>query len=164
MTMHSLKSVSLLRDVPYGLKLVWHDGRTDRADLAGVVFRYKVFARLRDNPKLFRAIRLVDRGLGIEWADDMDYSAQSLRRLADEQRPMTGEELRAFEAEHGLTAADTAAVLDIGVRTVKAYRRAQRLPTPVAMAVRAMRAEPALLAAHYRPQPRRRPAEHAPRA
>lgn len=85
----------------------------------------------------------------------MDYSAQSLRRLADEQRPMPGEELREFEAENNLTAAETAAVLGVAVRTVKAYRRAKRLPIPVAIAVRAMRAEPALLAAHYRPAARK---------
>ena len=151
MTMHKLRSVRPVRSTPYGLKLVWQDGREDVVEMAGVIYRYKVFAALRDNRKLFRGVKTVDRGLGIEWTDAMDYSAQSLRRLADEQRPMSGQELRAFELENGLTAADTAAVLDVGVRTVKAYRHARKLPVPVAIAIRAMRAEPGLLAAHYRP-------------
>lgn len=151
MRMHRLESVSAVRGQPCWLRLVWDDGRADTVDLSGVIYRYAVFAALRDNPRLFRSVRRIDRGYGIAWSRQMDYSAQSLRRLADEQRPMSGEELRSFEAQNNLTAAETAAVLGVAVRTVKAYRRAKRLPVPVAIAVRAMLAEPALLAAHYRP-------------
>ena len=151
MDMHRLESVVPFRGKRYGLKIVWDDGRVDVVDMSGVIYRYTVFAPLRGDQKLFRAVRRVDRGYGIAWGKNMDYSAQSLRRLADEQRPMSGRELRLFETEHHLTASETAAVLDVAVRTVKAYRRARRLPVPVAIAIRAMRAEPALLAAHYRP-------------
>lgn len=155
MRMHRLESVLPVRGRAYGLRLVWDDGRADTVDLSGVIYRYAVFASLRDNPRLFRNVKRIDRGYGIAWSKEMDYSAQSLRRLADEQRPMSGEELRSFEAQNNLTAAETAAVLGVAVRTVKAYRRAKRLPVPVAIAVRAMRAEPALLAAHYRPAARK---------
>ena len=153
--MYRLESMKPIRSAPYGLKLIWQDGRIDTVDMSGVIYRYKVFAPLRGNPKLFRTVKRVDHGLGIAWMDEMDHSAQSLRRLADEQRLMSGEDFRNFEIENGLTAADTAVVLDIGVRTVKTYRRAGKLPTQVAMGIRAMRAEPALLAAHYRPSPKR---------
>ena len=156
MTMYRLRSAKPVRGGAYRLKLVWQDGRDDIVDMVGVIYRYKIFAPLRGDTKAFRAVKLVDRGFGIAWSKTMDYAAQSLRRLADEQRPMSGDELRAFEAENSLVAADTAAVLDIGIRTVKAYRRAAKLPVPVAIAIRAMRAEPALLAAHYRPPARRR--------
>jgi len=155
MTMHRLESVKPTRGPSCRLKLNWDDGRVDAVDMSGIIYRYKVFAPLRENPKLFRAVKRIDRGFGIAWTSELDYSAQSLRRLADEQRPMSGVELRSFETENKLTAADTAAVLDIGVRTVKAYRRAAKLPVPIAIAIRAMRAEPALLAAHYRPSPKR---------
>jgi|SRR6185295_2063808 len=152
MTMHKLRSVKPIADEPYRLKVLWEDGREDVVDLAGVIYSYKVFAPLRDDPKRFRRLKAIDRGYAIAWNDAMDFSAQSLRRLADEQRPMSGQELRAFERENGLTAADTATVFDVGVRTIKVYRQAERLPIPVAMAIRAMRAEPGLLAAHYRPR------------
>src|SRR5258706_6304740 len=155
MTMHKLKSVRPVSGVPYGLKIAWDDGREAAVDMSGVVYRYKVFAPLRGSPERFRRVKIVDRGYGIAWNNELDYSAQSLRRLADEQRPMSGQELRAFELENGLTAADTASVFDVGVRTVKVYRHAQKLPVPMAMAIRAMRAEPGLLAAHYRPTLRR---------
>jgi hypothetical protein len=79
------------------VKLVWEDGRVDDVDISGVIYRNKVFASLRDNPKLFRSVKGVDRGLGIAWTKEMDYSAQSLRRLADEQRPITSRPKNVFE-------------------------------------------------------------------
>ena len=112
MAMHRIKSLKPVRGAPYRLNIAWDDGRKDVVDLAGVVFRYGIFAPLRDNPKLFRTAKIIDGGLAIGWTEEMDYSAQSLRRVADEQRPMSGEELRSFEAENRLTAADTATVLD----------------------------------------------------
>jgi hypothetical protein len=153
--MYRVKSLKLARGAPYSLRLEWDDGRKDLVDLSGVIFRYSIFTPLRNDPKLFRAAAIIDGGLAIGWTEEMDYSAQSLRRVADEQRPMSGDELLSFEAQNKLTAVDTATVLDIGVRTVKAYRRAKKLPTPVAIAIRAMRAEPALLAAHYKPKSKR---------
>jgi uncharacterized protein DUF2442 len=87
--MHKLKSICALSTPPYALELVWEDGRIDVVDLSGVIGTYKVFAPLRDNPKLFHAVRMVDCGLGIAWNNDVDYSAQNLRRLADECRLIT---------------------------------------------------------------------------
>src|SRR6185437_5061590 len=77
-----------------------------------------------------------------------------LKLLADEQRPMSGKELSAFEAENGLNTAETSALLGIAERTVRAYRHEKVLPATVAITLRAMRANKALLAAHYRPIPR----------
>jgi len=84
MTMHRLKSVKPVADTPYALKLAWDDGRQNVVDMSGVIYRYKVFAPLRGNPKLFRRVKIVDRGYGIAWNNELDYPAQNLRRLPDE--------------------------------------------------------------------------------
>ena len=89
--MHKLKSVKAVPRSLYTLKLAWCDGRVDRVDMSDVIHTYKLFTPLRGNPKLFRAVRVVDGGLGIAWTRAMDYSAESLHRLADSQRQTSGE-------------------------------------------------------------------------
>ena len=82
MTMHRLKLVKAVPDAPYALKLAWDDGRADVVDMSQVINSYKIFAPLRGNPRLFRRVKIVDRGYGIAWHNELNCSAQSLRRLA----------------------------------------------------------------------------------
>ena len=71
--------------------------------------------------------------------------------MADEQRPMSGADLVIFEAELGLSTAETAALLGLAERTIRAYRNAKRLPQSLAITIRTIRASNTVLAAHYRP-------------
>jgi hypothetical protein len=71
--------------------------------------------------------------------------------MADEQRPVTGSDLRAFETEHDLSTAETAKMLGLAERTVRSYRTAAKLPQYVAIAIRALEASETVLVAHYRP-------------
>jgi hypothetical protein len=71
--------------------------------------------------------------------------------MADEQRPVTGADLVAFESEFNLSTAETATLLGLAARTVRAYRAAKELPQSVAIAIRTIRASNTVLAAHYRP-------------
>jgi len=64
---------------------------------------------------------------------------------------VSGADLAAFEAELNLSTAETAALLGLAERTVRAYRNAKRLPQSVAIAIRTIRASNTVLAAHYRP-------------
>jgi len=64
---------------------------------------------------------------------------------------MTGAELIAFESQLNLSTAETAALLGLAERTVRAYRSAKELPQSLAIAIRTMRASKTVLAAHYRP-------------
>jgi hypothetical protein len=157
--LRKLKSISAVRGKPYVLRVVWKDGSTDVVDMTGVVHRLKAFAPLRD-PGAFRRVRVITEGLGIGWDSDLDYAARSLRILAEEQRHLTGADLIAFERSAGLTTAETAEILDVAPRTIVSYRRSRRLPRAIASMLRTMRADPAILAAHYRPiarRPRGRP-------
>lgn len=136
------------------LNLVWADGGRDTVDLTGLVHRSHHFAVFAKDNDAFHKVSITEFGGGIEWKNGLDYAATSLKLLADEQRPMSGKELSAFEAENGLNTAETSALLGVAERTVRAYRHDKVLPATVAIALRAMRANKALLAAHYRPIPR----------
>jgi len=110
-------------------------------------------------------VRVADFGGGIEWENGLDYGADTLKVMAGEQRPMSGADLAAFESELDLSTAETAALLGLAERTVRAYRKAKRLPQSVAIAMRTIRASNTVLAAHYRPvghRARGRPRKEAP--
>ncbi|MEJ0041174.1 MAG: hypothetical protein WDM81_02595 [Rhizomicrobium sp.] len=85
----------------------------------------------------------------------MDYSAATLRTLAEQQKPLSGRDLAAFERRHGLNIAETAAMLDVAERTVRSYREADALPEPIAVTLRVLDDDPTVFAGTYRPVERR---------
>jgi hypothetical protein len=111
----------------------------------------KDFGAYNNRPAAFRKIHVADFGGGIEWENGLDYGADTLKMMADEQRPMSGADLVIFEAELGLSTAETAALLGLAERTIRAYRNAKRMPQSLAIAIRTIRASNTVLAAHYRP-------------
>jgi hypothetical protein len=142
---------------PFTLRVTWTDGARDDVDLTGLIHRSRHFNVFASDPAALRRVRVIDYGAAIGWANGLDYSADTLKTLADEQRPMAGAELAAFEAKFGLNTAETATLLEIAERTVRLYRGAEKLPQPIAVALRAMAANDTVLAAHYRPATRRLP-------
>jgi hypothetical protein len=149
-TLPRIKSVSTTR-APWTLHVVWADRTKDRIDLTGLVHRSRHFRIFLDQPSAFRKLHVADFGGGIEWENGLDYAADTLKVMADEQRPVSGADLAMFELELNLSTAETAALLGLAERTVRAYRRAKRLPQSVAIAIRTIRASDTVLAAHYRP-------------
>src|SRR5215471_1886949 len=131
-TLPRVKRVSTAR-ARWTLNVTWADGRKDRVDLTGLIHRSRHFRTFLDNPILFRKVRVADFGGGIEWENGLDYGADTLRTMADEQRPVTGADLVAFESALGLTTAETAALLGLATRSVRAYRKAKSLPQSVAI-------------------------------
>jgi hypothetical protein len=136
---------------PWTLNVIWADGTKNRVDLTGLIHRSRHFRIFLDDPGAFRRVHLADFGGGVEWDNGLDYGADTLRMVADEQRPVTGADLVAFELDFNLSTAETAALLGLAERTVRAYRTAKEVPQSVAIAIRAIRASNTLLAAHYRP-------------
>ena len=153
-----IKSVSAMRGKPYTLRVTWQGGGKDVVDMTGVVHRLSAFAPLRDLAA-FRKVRAIADGLGIGWNGNLDYSARSLRLLAEEQRTLSGADLVEFESKAGLTTRETAQIFDVAPRTVASYRRSLRLPRAIGSMLRSLRNDPAVLAAYYRPlsRPRGRP-------
>jgi hypothetical protein len=137
------------------LDVVWSDNRKTRIDLTGLIHRSKHFRVFVENPKAFQSVAPANFGSGIGWENGLDYSAATLRTLAEEQQPMKGRDLAAFELKHDLNTAEMAALLEIAERTVRAYKAAAVLPTTIAMCLRSLDADPARFAAHFRPIARR---------
>jgi DNA-binding transcriptional regulator YiaG len=123
----------------------------NRFDLTGLIHRSRHFRVFLNDPGAFRKVGVADFGGGIAWKNGLDYGADTAKMLADEQRPLSGSDLVAFESELKLSTAETAALLGMSERTVRAYRAAKRLPQAVAIAIRTIRASNTVLAAHYRP-------------
>ena len=75
-------------------------GRRDhRLDLTGLIARSAHFAPLMDDPILFAKVAIIEDGLGVAWPVQtkwgrLDVSASTLRRIAEEQEPMTAQILR----------------------------------------------------------------------
>lgn len=150
----SLKVIS-----PYTLRVSWKDGArgTDDVDMTGVVMGAPAFAPLRDEDA-FAAVQVVDWGSGVEWTDDLDYSAVTLYELAREQRAWDHHAFRQWLAAMHLSSNEAADILGLTNRTVLNYKAGDSpIPTSVQIACRAMADNPVLFLAHYRPRKAGRP-------
>lgn len=137
------------------LDIVWDDSRKSRVDFTGLIHRSRHFDIFARDPEAFRKVAPVNFGSGIGWENGLDYSASTLQTLAEEQRPMKGKDLAKFEEKHNLNTAETAALLEIAERTVRAYKSSDVLPATIAMSLRSLDADPARFAAHFKPMQRR---------
>src|SRR5712664_1997264 len=96
-TLPRVRSVGAAR-APWTLNVVWADGTKNRIDLTGLIHQSRHFRVFLDDPAAFRKVEVADFGGGIAWRNGLDYGADTLKTLADEQRPVTGADLAAFEA------------------------------------------------------------------
>jgi hypothetical protein len=139
------------------LRIVWQDGGEAVVDMTGVIHKQAYFAALKDND-LFRQVTIIDYGTGIEWANGIDYSADSIEVLAHEQAAMTNGELRVWKRDMALSTNEMADIFGISASTVKAYLAGDsRIPIAVQIACQAMRENRAILDARFRPRVAGRP-------
>jgi hypothetical protein len=132
------------------------DRRERELDLTGLMARSTHFAPLMDDGDAFAKARIVEGGLGVAWPirtkwGRLDVSASTLRRIADEQQPMTGADFARWRTVLGLSLTEAANVLGVGRRTITGYLKKDELPPIVAIACRALARDKHLLAAHYVP-------------
>src|SRR5208283_4063735 len=71
------------------------DRREYALDLTGLIARSRHFAPLMEDADAFAKIDIVDDGIGVAWPVEtkwgrLDLSGSTLRRIAEEQLPMTG--------------------------------------------------------------------------
>ncbi|PIW27829.1 MAG: hypothetical protein COW30_09220 [Rhodospirillales bacterium CG15_BIG_FIL_POST_REV_8_21_14_020_66_15] len=155
-----IKSVSAGK-VPLTLAVVWTDGSRDVVDLSGLVARSRHFTVFADDPEAFADVGVADWGYSVEWGNGLDWPAPNLKRLADEQRSVTGADLAAWQEGAGLSNREAADVLGVDLKTVKNWRAAafrdKPLPTAAQWSIRHLTQEPLALIAHYRPRRAGRP-------
>src|SRR5476649_1103686 len=132
-----VKSVSASRKSPLSIDVAWDDGTKSHVDLTGLVHSSRHFKVFAEDAAAFRRVRPVGYGSGIGWQNGLDYSAATLKTLAIEQTKLGGNDLAAFEKKFGLNTAETATLLNVAERTVRAYRAGDSLPETISMALRA---------------------------
>jgi hypothetical protein len=111
-----------------------HKGTTTEVDIAPLIYSKKVFAPLRNDPALFRAVHIVEGGAAIAWGDDdkIDMAATTVERLADES--MTPADFSAFLQRHSLSLDAAAAQLGISRRLAAYYAKEREIPRYIALA------------------------------
>jgi hypothetical protein len=132
------------------------DRRDHELDMTGLIARSAHFAPLMDDAEIFAKAAIVEDGLGVAWPVQtkwgrLDVSASTLRRIAEEQQPMTGADFAEWRVALGLSLTEAAKLLGVGRRTIMGYLKKDELPPVVAIACRALARDKHLLAAHYVP-------------
>ncbi len=132
------------------------DRRDRELDLTGLIARSTHFMPLMADAETFAKAKIVEDGLGVAWPIQtkwgrLDVSAETLRRIAEEQQPMTGADFAKWRTTLGLSLTEAAGLLGVGRRTIIGYLRKDELPSVVAIACRALARDKHLLAAHYVP-------------
>jgi len=63
---------------PLSLQIRWDTGDDTSVDVSGPIDAFHVYAPLRDDPVLFRKVRVGEYGADIVWTDDLDMSYDTL--------------------------------------------------------------------------------------
>ena len=147
-------------DGPASLVVDWDDGTSLPVDFTGVIARVKAFAPLND-PELFGQANVIDFGTAIGWPNGLDYSAESLRLIAEEQQAMTQREFVSWQESLVLSNQEAAELLGFSLGTIKNYRGGGAIPKAVRMTCRATLRNPTVFRAHYRPRKVGRPRKSA---
>jgi DNA-binding transcriptional regulator YiaG len=126
---------------PLTLRVHWDKGDETRVDVSGPIGTFRIYAPLRNAPDLFRTVRVGDQGTDIVWTDEIDMSADTLWRLAQEQagKTMTPDEFRHWRERRSYTLDGAARALGISRRMVAYYEHGDRaIPRVVALATRGL--------------------------
>ena len=83
------------------------DRREYELDLTGLIARSRHFAPLIGDTETFAKAAIIEGGLGVAWPvptkwGPLDVSATTLRRIAEEQQPMTGADFAKWRKSLGL--------------------------------------------------------------
>ncbi len=119
------------------LRVTWGDGHTDIVDLSSLIQTFKVFLPLRQNRLLFTQVSVGYLGASVTWGGDMDIGADTLKRLAELQRPMPPTAFKGFMERHRMTLDSASAALGISRRQVAYFSTGEKpIPRTVALACR----------------------------
>lgn len=116
------------------VKVVWADGSVKVVDLSGALASRRIYIPLRDDDALFQSLHVTEYGDGIEWNDNLDFSAVWLDRLPEAD--FTNEEFRRAMASLKLSNEGMAADLEISRSQVAEYKKDKPIPRHIALATR----------------------------
>jgi antitoxin HigA-1 len=77
---------TVLAQPPTSVLVTWSEGErkgvTETIDLAPMLFRFALYWPLRNDPELFRSVRVAAEGTALVWSEEIDLSATTLLDLA----------------------------------------------------------------------------------
>ena len=126
---------------PFTLLLRWDMGGENSVDVSGMIKTFRLYEPLRHSPELFQRVRVGEYGTDIVWSDEIDMSADTLWRLAQEQSGVTlsPEDFKQWRERMAYTLDAAAAALGISRRMVAYYEQGKKpIPRVVALATRAL--------------------------
>jgi len=126
---------------PLTLVVRWRTGEENLVDLSGLIETFRVYAPLRRNDGLFGNVSLGEHGTDVVWTDEIDMSADTLWRLAQEQSgaTMSAEAFKTWRERQAYTLDGAARALGLSRRMVAYYEQgAKPIPRVVALATRAL--------------------------
>jgi DNA-binding transcriptional regulator YiaG len=126
---------------PLTLRIRWDKGDESRVDVSGLIAAFRVYVPLRRSQALFRRVHVGEHGTDIVWSDEIDMSADTLWRLAQEQSgaTMSPDDFRHWRERKAYTLDTAARALGVSRRMVAYYEQgAKPIPRVVALATRAL--------------------------
>jgi DNA-binding transcriptional regulator YiaG len=123
------------------LRVRWDKGNESLIDVSSIIESFRLYAPLRQSPELFRQVRVGEYGTDVVWTDEIDMSADTLWRLAQEQAgaTMTPDEFRRWRERKAYTLDTAAKALGLSRRMVAYYEQGDKaIPRVVALATRAL--------------------------
>ena len=126
---------------PLTLRIRWDKGDESLVDVSGLIETFRVYEPLRRAPELFAQVRLGEHGTDVVWTDDIDMSADTLWRLAQEQTgvTMSPAAFKHWRERKAYTLDAAARALGLSRRMVAYYEQgAKPIPRIVALATRGL--------------------------
>jgi DNA-binding XRE family transcriptional regulator len=123
------------------LRIRWDKGEESQVDVSGLIETFRLYEPLRRSPELFTRVRVGEYGADVVWSDEIDISADTLWRLAQEQSgaTMSPDAFRHWRERKAYTLDVAARALGLSRRTVAYYEQgAKPIPRIVALATRGL--------------------------
>jgi hypothetical protein len=126
---------------PNTLRICWGHGGESLVDVSGLIESFRAYIPLRQSAELFNQVRVGEYGTDVVWSDELDMSADTLWRLAQEQSgaTMTAEAFHNWRERKAYTLDEAASALGISRRMVAYYDHGDKpIPRVVALATLAL--------------------------
>ena len=126
---------------PLTLRIRWDKGEESQVDVSGLIETFRVYESLRHSPELFTRVRVGEYGVDVVWSDEIDMSADTLWRLAQEQTgvTMSPDAFKHWRERKAYTLDAAARALGLSRRMVAYYEQgAKPIPRVVALATRGL--------------------------